>query len=101
MKWKAVGGDTETTSEGYPIPSSSQGEKQAPCRYHDTVGNGKVYKNEDREEIVQVGKIRCDIGDVPSEGQLIEVFDIATGALMFKGAVKGVYQAQMSYRINV
>lgn len=101
MKWRTKDGESSVSAEGYPIPGIPGVDMETPCRYHDTTGNGKVYRNEDKEERVQVGKIRCDVGPVPEEGQLIEVVDIVSGEQMFKGTVKEIYQARLSYRINV
>jgi hypothetical protein len=101
MIWRTPDGEASESPEGYPIAGTPGEERQTPCRYHDVNGNGKVYQNEDSTQRVQVGKIRCDIGEMPIDGQMIEVIDNASGAQMFKGTVKEIYQAQLTYRINV
>jgi len=102
LKWRTPDGEaTIDPVTHYPIPGVQGIEKEIPCRYHDTNGNGKVYQNEDSTQRIQVGQIRCDVGEVPEDGQLIEVIDVASGAQMYKGTVKEIYQAQLSYRINV
>jgi hypothetical protein len=95
MNWVTAGTPAgEDPETGYPIPAAPGEQKSVPCRFH--LGGTKVFRNEDSNQINQIGKIRLDAGvDLPEVGQMIEVVG------QFKGKVQDIYRGQLSYRIDV
>lgn len=102
MTWTTPAGEATTSVEGYPIPGTPGTEQTTPCRFHDSMGRGKVYKNEDSTETIQVGTIRCDANiDLPVKGSLVIVKD-EDDRIVYEGTVKEVpYRGTMSSRVEV
>lgn len=103
MIWSTPAGEaTFDPITEYPIPGTPGSEQITPCRFHDSMGRGKVYKNEDSTESVQVGTIRLDAGvDLPSKGSMVVVKD-EDERVIYEGTVKEVpYRGTMSSRVEV
>lgn len=100
MVWRTQDGEAGETPEGYPIPGNPGQDRQAPCRYHDSNGGNKEFKNEDSTVVRQVGTIRCDVGEIPTSGTIVTVFG-DDGNIVFKGPVRDVFKGQLSHRLEV
>jgi len=102
LKWRTADGEATQRPEGYPIPGAPGEEKQTPCRFHlGSNGATKTFKNEDSTEVLQVGTIRCDVGEVPQVNQSVKVIDAYNGYVHFEGIIRAVYKGQLSHRLEV
>lgn len=97
LKWRTLDGASGETPEGYPIPGTPGEEKEVGCRFH--LESSKVYKNEDSTEVAQVGQIRCDVGEIPQVGQMVQVGE--GDYVHFSGIVREVFKGQLSHRLEV
>lgn len=102
MFWRTPDGEATESPEGYPIPGTPGTEMQTPCRFHDSMGRGKVYRNEDSTETIQVGTIRIDPNvDLPEKGSMVRVVD-EDDRLIYEGTVKETpFRGVLSSRVEV